>query len=299
MTPDSRSSTDRLVLGAAQLGMPYGVANQTGQPDQGLANDILQVAWEGGIRTLDTAQAYGESEAVIGNFFKSHPECRFDVITKLASNVDIASSSDIADAVSESTERLGQKPVAVLLHGYSQLAHWDGALGETLTDLARRGDVGCLGISVYHPDEFRDAIDHPDISCIQAPFNVFDQRLVEQGLVEDAGKKGKRVFLRSIFLQGLLLMPPDALDSAMAFASPEIEQWRLLCRRHDMSPHKAALVFALSLTPDASLVIGCETKAQVEQNLEGVRSALANTTFLAEANALSTDNQRIINPVNW
>lgn len=299
MTVGNENSTDRMVLGTVQLGMPYGVANKTGQPDQGLANDILQAAWEGGIRTLDTAQAYGESEAVLGNFLRSYPECPFDVITKLAANVDIASSSDIANAVSRSTERLGRKPVAMLLHSYTQLAHWDGVLGETLTDLASRGEVGCLGISVYEPDEFHHAVEHPDILWIQAPLNVFDQRLIKQGFIDRADKKGKHVFLRSIFLQGLLLMAPRTLPSTMAFASPAIEKWQKLCLHHELTPYEAALMFALYSASDAQIVIGCEARAQVEKNLKAIHSIVPNKEFLAEANALATNDPQIINPSNW
>lgn len=290
---------NRLVLGTAQLGMPYGIANRTGQPDQDLANDILSAAWEGGVRMLDTAQAYGESEIVIGRFLKSHPQRRFDIITKLAPDVDITSSADIAAAVTESTERLGQKPAALFLHSYNQLAQWSGALGKTLIDLKHQGEISSLGISVYGPDEFRKAIEQPEIAWIQAPLNVFDQRLIEQNLLEEAGKNGKRVFLRSVFLQGLLLMTHNALPPAMAFASTAIQEWQSLCRRHGLSPHKAALVFALSSAPDAWVVIGCETKAQIEKNLKVIGQILPNEEFIAEAHTLGANNPELINPSTW
>jgi len=53
-----------LVLGTAQLGLPYGIANQTGQPDQVVATAIIREAWNQGIREFDTAQGYGDSEQV-------------------------------------------------------------------------------------------------------------------------------------------------------------------------------------------------------------------------------------------
>ncbi len=289
----------RLVLGTAQLGMPYGIANATGQPNQGLANDILSTAWENGVRILDTAQAYGDSEAVIGNFLKSHPQCRFDVITKLAPDVDITSSADITAAVLASTERLGQKPTALFLHSYDQLSHWNGCLGETLIDLKRQNEIGCLGVSLYRPDEFHNAVEHPEIAWIQAPLNVFDQRLIDQNLLEEASKSGKRVFLRSVFLQGLLLMAPDALPPAMAFASTAVRDWQTLCRRHGLSPDKAALSFAMTSAPDAWIVIGCETKAQIEKNLEVIQQILPNEEFIAEAQVLGAKNLKIIDPSMW
>ena len=60
------NSTKRLVLGTAQLGMSYGIANSMGQPDQDVANAIVREAWDSGICKFDTAQAYGDSERVLG-----------------------------------------------------------------------------------------------------------------------------------------------------------------------------------------------------------------------------------------
>ena len=56
----------RLVLGTAQLGMDYGIANRTGAPDPETAKQIIKEAIEAGIREFDTAQAYGCSEKVLG-----------------------------------------------------------------------------------------------------------------------------------------------------------------------------------------------------------------------------------------
>ena len=152
MAVDKTELKHRLVLGTAQFGMAYGIANHSGQPDQMLANDILVVAWENGIRILDTAQAYGESEVVLGKFFECHPECQFEVITKLAPDVDITSVDEISSAVIGSNKNLGQKPLALLLHNYKQLHFWDGILGDTLRAMMELGEIRHLGVSLYHPD---------------------------------------------------------------------------------------------------------------------------------------------------
>ena len=55
---------NRLVLGTAQIGMQYGIANTTGQPDLVKAKAIIRDAWNGGIREFDSAQGYGEIEKI-------------------------------------------------------------------------------------------------------------------------------------------------------------------------------------------------------------------------------------------
>ena len=42
--------SSRLVLGTAQLDLSYGIANQTGQPDQNIVTAIIHEAWKNGIR---------------------------------------------------------------------------------------------------------------------------------------------------------------------------------------------------------------------------------------------------------
>ena len=54
------------MLGTVQLGLPYGIANRTGQPSYEEARAILVCAFEGDVNCLDTAAIYGTSEEVIG-----------------------------------------------------------------------------------------------------------------------------------------------------------------------------------------------------------------------------------------
>ena len=58
---------DRLALGTAQFGMSYGIANTSGQVSRDEAKAILDLATANGIDTIDTAIAYGESEACLGD----------------------------------------------------------------------------------------------------------------------------------------------------------------------------------------------------------------------------------------
>lgn len=74
--------SERLALGCAQLGMRYGVANTAGQPDQAAAREIVAICLASGVRFFDTAQAYGESEAVLGDALAANSAAQ--VISKLS-----------------------------------------------------------------------------------------------------------------------------------------------------------------------------------------------------------------------
>ena len=220
------------MLGTAQLGFKYGIANTRGQLGQHKAEELLNFAWNSGIRTLDTAQAYGKSENIIGSFSRANPKRVFHVITKLPRDIDPNNSNEIRLANNSSWARLGVPPGDILIHDAKLLDEWDGIFGETLSVMIGNGEVGGVGVSIYEPDEFQQALEIPEITLIQAPFSVFDRRLRNSGLLYQAAKLKKKVFIRSIFLQGLLLMQPEDLPSKMSFALPTLVRWQKLCQNY-------------------------------------------------------------------
>ena len=114
-----------LSLGTVQLGLSYGINNADGKPSQETANAILNAALEGGINTLDTAGAYGDSEVVIGNWLKTIPvEKRPFIVTK-AAGIDHSSlenlRKDLFGRVKTSKERLGVEQLDMLmLHSHAE-----------------------------------------------------------------------------------------------------------------------------------------------------------------------------------
>ena len=112
------SSQRRLVLGTAQLGLPYGIANQTGQPDQNIATAIIHEAWKNGIREFDTAQAYGNSEQALGKALgELGISSEAKIITKLHPNLDHLDASVLSNTLNQSLERLGVSSLfGIMLH---------------------------------------------------------------------------------------------------------------------------------------------------------------------------------------
>ena len=78
---------NKLVLGTAQLGLNYGIANVIGKPTEKQALEIMKYAVENGINYFDTAHSYGNSEIIIGkflNFYKNYKN-KVNIITKMPS----------------------------------------------------------------------------------------------------------------------------------------------------------------------------------------------------------------------
>lgn len=292
-------SAERLVLGTAQLGMTYGVANVSGQPGHETVNRILDMAWDVGIRALDTAKIYGSAEQAIGEWHLRHPDRRFKVYTKVAPDLDPGDADALTAALFESADLLKVKPSGVFLHDPALAFALQGRVENAIAKAREDGCTDNFGISVYTPEQFAAAISADAIGIIQAPFNVFDTRILDSGLLEQAAAANKEVFFRSIFLQGLITIEPERLPENMSFAAAHIMEWHRLCQDLGRQANPVALKFALQNTGATRLVIGCETIEQLADNI----AVLDSPDLPDEANhaifAMTTAPDRMINPADW
>ena len=71
MTETLIDFSEKIVLGTVQFGMDYGIANVSGKPTKSEVFKILEIAWQHGIRSYDTAPSY-DSEDLLGEFIKVH-----------------------------------------------------------------------------------------------------------------------------------------------------------------------------------------------------------------------------------
>jgi aryl-alcohol dehydrogenase-like predicted oxidoreductase len=202
--------------------MPYGITNQIGQVPEVEVRRILDLATASGINLLDTAQAYGNAEAVLGRQLPlAHG---FRLISKLPAQPQPEFSAEDADAWEQafraSCQRLGVCSLnALLLHAPADLAKPGGQhLEDWLLGLRQRGLVKRLGVSIYTDDDL-DGV-HPDLlDLVQLPLSLFDQRLLQDGTVAKLRAHGTVVHARSLYLQGLLLTPSAQWPS---WVSPEV-----------------------------------------------------------------------------
>ena len=69
-----------LALGTVQFGLTYGVAGRGEPVPEREIKDILALAWRAGVRTLDTASAYGDIEERLGGLMRDRA---FKVTSKI------------------------------------------------------------------------------------------------------------------------------------------------------------------------------------------------------------------------
>ena len=206
----------RLGLGTAQFGLDYGLANGFSQVSKDQSYHIVNLAHDQGLRVYDTAINYGQSEGVLGEILASNAKFSSSrIITKLTPKD--CKPEDCQDwvekEVTASLTRL-RTPVldGLLIHGIEGF-HADNAkpLAQSLQTLKEKGLIKKLGISIYDPTELRIALDMMDLDLVQAPMNLVDRRLEISGWLKKLQQKNIELHVRSVFLQGLLLMDEEKL----------------------------------------------------------------------------------------
>jgi len=284
----------KIALGTAQFGMDYGVANGRGQVAAGEIATILQRATSLGIDTLDTAIAYGDSEARLGDAGVTG----WRVISKLP-----ALPADMPDpeewALKQARGSLARLRLnrldALLLHRSADLTGPNGPVYvKALQRLKSAGLVRALGVSIYDPAEL-DAIWllwRPEI--VQAPLNVLDRRLIQSGWLRRLTEAGIEVHVRSAFLQGLLLMPDANRPAMFARWAPVLDRWLEWCRHSAVAPLQAALRFVGAQRGVERIVVGVDSTQQLEEIC-----GAAGARCPVPPEELASDDLDLIEPRRW
>ena len=299
--PSPDSTVNRLVLGTVQLGFPYGIANRTGQPDTATAEAIVRTAWDGNIIEFDTAPTYGASERILGNILQGLGATENARITsKLHLAMDQPLPASLEPLVNSSLQRLKvSKLHCLMMHSEEMLEAWRIGIGELLIDCRQSGLIEHIGVSVYTPQKAIEALETKEVTAIQIPANILDHRFEKCGVFDLAAQASKQIYIRSIFLQGLLLMDTRELSSTMGFAVKTLEQVDQLARQADLSRLDLAMGYIKQAYPEAQIVFGAETAQQVHRNLS-VWEKPFPSGVLTQARRLFQDTPEIIlNPSFW
>ncbi|MFH2135415.1 MAG: aldo/keto reductase [Pseudomonadota bacterium] len=285
---------NRLALGTVQFGLSYGIANQAGQVTRATAKEMLQLARAHGIDTLDTAIAYGDSEACLGEIGTQG----FKLVTKLPAIPEQCPdvSGWVREQIAASLARLGVNEVdGLLLHRPSQLLGPDGdALFRTMCELKEAGTVKKIGVSVYAPTELDALIPKYRFDLVQAPFSVIDRRLFTSGWLHRLKKEGVEIHTRSAFLQGLLLMPCSSIPGKFVQWSPQFDTWYRWLSTNAAAATQACLAYPLSFPEVDRVVIGADSVVQLQQTIEAATQELSG-----ELPDISCEDENLINPANW
>lgn len=284
----------RLALGTVQFGQNYGIANQHGQITSDEAKAILEHARASGMNMLDTAIGYGDSETRLGEIGIQG----WQVVSKLPAIPENCSDIPqwVMDAVNESMQRLKVKHLyGLLLHRPQHLLEKNGdKLYRALQQLKQDGLVEKIGISIYAPSELDALCGRFQFDLVQAPFNILDRRLIDTGWLTRLAELGTELHVRSVFLQGLLLMSSTARPKKFAPWDQLWFDWNSWLNINGLTSLQACLRYALSFPQISKVIVGVDSQQQLREILVASLGALPKISVELETNDLD-----LINPANW
>ena len=285
-----------LGLGTAQFGAIYGINNQGKMVSDADLNRILCLARDLGIRTLDTAVAYGQAEERLGR----HDVSSFDVVTKITAPETREGAAQFSpeNTVHASLDRLGIAQLdAVLVHNAEQIPL--DVLPMVMSKLDLLVDKGICrkaGLSLYGPEKLSALLPEYAPGLVQLPFNIFDQRLTDGNLPELCQIYDVEIHVRSIFLQGLLLMEKESVPDYFQPWEAQFAAWRDHLGSRGLTAVEGVMSFVNMHKGNTAsrFIIGAETPEQFEMMI-----AAAETPAPAHAENLRCDDLGLIDPTRW
>jgi spore coat polysaccharide biosynthesis protein SpsF len=271
----------RICIGTATLGMNYGIMNKSGQFRVDDFTKVLDEADKLVIEFIDTAKQYGRSETLLANLIDSRKK-EYNIIGKFSGqkNYPKKQSNILIDEAIKSLDSLGIKSFyAYLLHDTSDM--YDEKILEELRSLKGSGRTKYIGVSIYSNDEALYALDHNDIDLIQVKFNLFDQTLEEIDFFSLAEKKGKKVFIRSIFLQGVLLSDISNLPDKLSGLKKYLIKLDELADKFSLNRMYIALFFVLMKPSIDGVIIGIDNFEQFIQIVNTIKTIKINNELYA------------------
>ena len=273
----------KLVLGTVQFGLQYGV-NSAGRPSEEAVKSILAEAAKGGISTLDTSSAYGNSEEILGECITSDEN--FKIVSKYPKGETL-----VSEMFNSSLNRLRVKKLyGYLLHHFEVYKNNPKEWNEFVA-LKESGKVQKIGFSLYSPEELELILKNKSLfDLIQVPFNIFDKKFLPY--MKQLHENGVEIHVRSTFLQGLFFKDRNALPEKLQPMKKYLLQLDEFSKKSGLSISEIALNYNLQNPYIDGVLIGVDNVEQLQTNLKSVK----DTPIDIE---IEVKEQELLNPVNW
>lgn len=289
----------KISLGTAQWGSNYGVSNFKGKTNSSEVYKMLSYSTSLGINHIDTALLYGDAELILGNYENLQ---NFKITTKTKkvskSKVTKSDSVELINAFEDSLGRLKVSSVhGLLIHNASDILVEGGEfLIEALNEIKSQNKAKNIGVSIYDSKNLLFICDQLKPDVVQLPLNILDQRFIKDGSLDLLKKKGIKIQVRSVFLQGLLFYHNSKFPIYFKRWEKIFEKWQKSCQDQKFSPIEAALSFIVNIKEIDHCIIGFENIDQLDECTNFFKK---KNLKLFDASNLDCDDVELINPTNW
>ncbi len=280
----------KIIIGTAQFGMNYGVSNTTGIPNQKELKNIINYCLENNINYLDTAPTYGNSEISLGKTGVKD----FKIITKIQVNKNCDFPS-LLSSLKDSCEKLKVNRLeGLLLHSYISSKN-DDQFFTILEEIKNTKLVNKIGVSIYNSEDMIKIHNKFSVDIFQIPLNILNRRAFLDEDLSHVRSSGAEIHIRSIFLQGLLLMDKNVRPLYFKKWEKLFHEWDLWLEEQGLSSLEACLAFALHSNNVDKVLIGIDSLKQLKEIVKKFKT-LKKINLPKE---FISEDKNLINPANW
>lgn len=276
---------NKFIIGTAQFGLKYGITNKTGKIEHKEATNILKTCFKNDIKMFDTAKSYGTSEARLGKISSGN----IDFITKISGN-------NYIEQVKDSIQKLNVD----ILHGVLMHAEQEILLYEKQRELLKLKQANLcekIGISLYDfsiLEKLRNTKFLDNVDIIQVPLNILSVTEYKINILEELKNKNVEIHVRSVFLQGILLMKNyNNLPSHFNEFKDQLLMWDEYINSNNLNKLDICLSSILNLSCVDKVVLGIDSNAQLLD--------LVNYNHIFNYPAMNIKNisENLTNPTKW
>lgn len=282
----------KLVLGTVQFGLDYGVNNSSGKYSFEKVKSVLDFAFLNNITEIDTADLYGDSQELIKSYEDQSP-FKFKIMSKFVLEKD----KSFEDLLFNTRKRLNREKIeGYYFHRFEDFSKFDEV--ESVLEMKRANQLDMLGLSLYSLNELERAINTDWIDIIQLPLNLLDCAKEKQVLLKKAKEKGKKIYIRSAFLQGLFFKDVNALPSILIPLKDNLIYLNKLAKNHSLTMEELCLGYIKSKNFIDGVLIGVDNLEQLQSNIKSFEVNL-DSKLVDEIERNEVLCTHLLNPSNW
>ena len=288
----------KLMLGTVQFGLQYGINNTVGKPSLDTVKAILRAAADGGINVLDTARNYGDSEEVLGIALQeSGLDKHFRIISKVKLFPEDLAPEQVKDwitsSVTTSLQYLKRDTLdGLLLHHEKDMPYLD-ELSLALEKNWTRSVGASLDSVAGSPEKYT-----AKLSMAQVPGNILDHRFFKTA--QDIKSRGGAVFVRSVYLQGLLFKSAEAAGEKFAPVMAVRDKLVALSSAAGITPAELYFRYLLSQDFIDCILTGVDTVEQLQENIAVAAKGALPQDLLDEIEKIVPEfPEKYVRPSAW
>ena len=286
---------NKIILGTAQFGLDYGINNKEGRPTYETIKEILDLAHKKKIIFLDTAEAYGNSHEIIGEYH-ANSNNKFKVITKF-SPLRKDFPNNISERIKHHLKIMNIDSIyCYMFHSYIDFKKYFNLFRLELLELKKKGLINKIGVSLHSNNDMIDVLKNQDIELIQLPYNLFDNKNKREKVILKAKKLGIEIHTRSTFLQGLFFKDLASIEGELSVLKKYLFKLQGIIDPTEIN--NLALNYVYSNPNIDAVLIGVDSVNQLKKNISCVETNKYKNTF-CNINLINVKEESMLNPSNW